>query len=246
MALSLFQLTNIVLVALLLFLAIRFLWMTLLHPPSQPAAWKEGVKRKVIPAPLVRLERFYPDKMRLYTWWLQVERLKKTGVSGAFAELGVYKGESARILHLMDPTRKFYLFDTFQGFPEADLEGETGVAATYTSQNFADTSISRVVRKINGNHLVEIVPGYFPGSAQAIADESYALVNIDVDLYKPTKAGLEYFYPRLTSGGIILVHDYNPKWPGVINAVDEFLDTISETPVLIPDRDGTLVVVKTV
>ncbi|MBN1197714.1 MAG: class I SAM-dependent methyltransferase [Bacteroidales bacterium] len=244
MHLSLFQIANIVLIGLLLFLFIRFLWMTFLHPPSQPAAWKEGVKMKQIPASLIRLERFYPDKVRFYTWWLQAERLKKEKISGAYAELGVYQGESARILHLMDPGRKFYLFDTFEGFPKEDLQGETGKAATYTTQDFAGTSIARVIRKINGNDRIEVVQGYFPDTADAVRDQSFALVNIDADLYKPTKAGLEFFYPRLTPGGVIFVHDYNSKWPGVIRAVDGFLATVPETLVLIPDREGTVVIVR--
>ncbi len=244
MDLSLFQLTNLILIALLVFLVIRFIWITLFHSANQPAAWKEAWSANQLPATLVRKERFYPDKVRFFTWWLQAERLKRENISGAYAELGVYKGDSAMLLHLMDPARKFYLFDTFEGFPEEDLNGETGKASTYTAQSFADTSISRVVQRINGNQLVEIVPGYFPDSAKGLTDETFALVNIDVDLYKPTKAGLDYFYPRMNLGGVILVHDYNPKWPGVIRAADEFLLAIPETPILIPDRDGTLMIVK--
>lgn len=244
MYLSLFQIANIVFIALLLLLAIRILWMTLLHPPSQPAAWKEGIKMKRIPASLIRLERFYPDKIRFYTWWLQIERLKKQTIPGAFAELGVYQGESARLLYLMDPSRRFYLFDTFEGFPAEDLRCEQRQAATYTARHFANTSVSRVLKRIGGNDRIVVIPGYFPDSVKSMKAEQFALVNLDADLYNPTKAGLEYFFPRLTPGGVILVHDYNPKWSGVIRAVDEFLQTIPETPVLIPDRDGTMVIIK--
>lgn len=244
MHLSLFQLANLILVAFLLFLSLRILWMTIFHPANQPASWKEAWRTKRLPARLVRLERFYPDKMRFFAMWLQVERLQNKKVQGAFAELGVYRGESARLLHLMDPSRKLFLLDTFEGFPVEDLIPETGLPATYTTRNFADTSISKVLKKIDGNHLIEVIPGYFPGSATALERVTFALVNIDADLYNPTKAGLEFFYPKLNRGGVILVHDYNPKWPGVIRATDEFLSTIPEIPVLIPDRDGTLVIVK--
>ena len=244
MDLSLFQLTNIILVALLLFLALRFLWMALFHPVNQPAAWKEARRAKRVPVSLIRLERFYPDKVRFFSWWLQTERLHRDKVPGAFAELGVYKGDSARLFHLMDPARKLYLFDTFEGFPEVDLQGETGKAATYTTRNFADTSIPKVLRRIRGNDLIQIHPGYFPDSAAPVAGETFALVNLDADLYKPTKAGLEFFYPRMSPGGVILVHDYNRNWPGVQKAVDEFLLTIPEVPVFLPDRDGTIMLIK--
>ena len=244
MDLSLFQLANFILVALLIFLIVRFFWVTIFHPFNQPAAWEEAKREKRLPPFLVRMGRLYPDKIRFYTWWLQTERLHRDKVPGAFAELGVYKGDSARLLHQMDSTRKLYLFDTFEGFPETDLEGETGKAASYTTLNFADTSVSKVLRRINGNDLVKILPGYFPDSAAPASEERFALVNIDVDLYKPTKAGLEFFYPRINRGGVLLVHDYNRKWPGVIKAVDEFLSTIPEIPFLIPDRDGTVVILK--
>ncbi|NQV01231.1 MAG: hypothetical protein HQ542_01175, partial [Bacteroidia bacterium] len=202
MEFSLFQFINFILVALVLFLALRFLWMIFFLQINQPAAWKEARRERRLPASLIRLERLYPDKVRFYTWWLQTERLQRNKVPGAFAELGVYKGDSARLLHLMDPARKLYLFDTFEGFPEVDLQGETGKAATYTTRDFADTSISKVRRRIKGNDLIEILPGYFPDSSVPVVGENFALVNIDVDLYKPTKAGLEFFYPRMNRGGV--------------------------------------------
>ena len=101
-----------------------------------------------------------------------------------------------------------------------------------------------MLKRINGNDQVEIHPGYFPDSASAVSEETFALVNIDADLYKPTKTGLEFFYPRLNPGGVLFVHDYNEKWPGVMKAVDEFLRTIPEVAIPIPDRDGTIMIIK--
>jgi O-methyltransferase len=179
-----------------------------------------------------------------FNWWLQVERLKAWQVAGAFAELGVYKGESARIIHHMDPDRRFHLFDTFEGFRPDDLEAERGEAATYSTNNFADTSIPTVVRFIEGNRNILIHAGYFPGSASEVFHERFALVNIDADLYNPTRAGLEFFYPRLSPGGVILVHDYNFKWEGVIEAVNDFCKTIPENPSLLPDRECTVIIIR--
>jgi hypothetical protein len=53
--------------------------------------------------------------------------------------------------------------------------------------------------------------------------ERFCFVNIDPDLYAPTKAGLQLFYPRMVNRGVILVHDYNIL-EGVTQAVDEFLE----------------------
>ena len=253
MPFSFFQILNFVIILIVLVVLTRYLWGMFFDSSYQPEEWQHMKKQGSVHPELERLEKQYPDKVRFFNWWFQAERLKRMGVKGAYAELGVYKGESARILHAMDPERTFYLFDTFEGFTGRDLEKETGEAATYTTRNFADTSLEKVRRYINGNENIIFCPGYFPDSARLFFAESaevkgkppaFSLVNIDADLYNPTKAGLEYFYPLLSPGGVIIIHDYTNKWEGVKNAVDEFCQTIPEWPVELPDVDGTVMIVK--
>ena len=67
-----------------------------------------------------------------------------------------------------------------------------------------------------------ICKGFFPESAKGVED-TFLFVNLDADLYAPTLAGLEFFYPRMVKGGIILVHDYFSKaFFGAKDAVREF------------------------
>jgi O-methyltransferase len=176
---------------------------------------------------------------------MQIQRIEKDAVPGDFAELGVYKGDSARIIHMMAPDRMLHLFDTFEGFTGTDLQSESGEASTYTSKNFSDTSVNKVLKKIGGNsEKITLHPGYFPESATGMENKTFALVNLDADLYNPTKAGLEFFYPRLSPGGVIFIHDYNYKWEGLLKAVNEFMLTVPETPVLSPDLDSTIMIIK--
>ena len=244
MKIPVFQIINYSLILIVLIIFIRYVWDLLFNNHYQPDEWQDGVKNKRISPILRTLERNYSDKVRFFNWWFQIERIKRENTEGSFAELGVYKGESARIIHHMDTGRKIHLFDTFGGFSEFDLEKETGEAATYTTKNFADTSIQKVRDLIRGNENVVFHPGYFPITAVECQNEIFALVNIDVDLYNPAKAGLEFFYPRLSPGGVIFIHDYNHKWEGLKKAVDEFFMKIPENPVIIPDMNGTIVLVK--
>jgi O-methyltransferase len=174
--------------------------------------------------------------------WLQVERLRKSDIKGAFAELGVYKGETARMIHAMDPQRKFYLLDTFEGFDSADLEAET-LRKENSRIDFSDTALEPVRDFVQGNENVIYVKGLFPASASVI-DEPFALVHLDVDLYLPTKAALRFFYPRLVPGGVIIVHDYHHTWDGIKKAVDEFMPTINESLIAVPDWQGSVMIIK--
>jgi O-methyltransferase len=245
MHLPVFYLLNFSIILVVLIFLIKYLWDMFFGENYEPPAWEQARKEGRFSRELLKASRNYPDKIRLYNFWLQIQRINKEGLKGDFAELGVYKGESARLLHLMDTDRNFHLFDTFEGFTRTDLKPETGEAATYSISSFADTSRDKVLKYIGGDRNKLIIhSGYFPQLTQELENVNYALVNIDADLYNPTIAGLEYFYPRLVPGGVIFIHDYNYKWEGLMKAVDEFAANIPEQFVLLPDLDSTVMIIK--
>jgi O-methyltransferase len=245
MHLPIFYLLNFSIILIVLIFLIKYLWDIFFGENYEPPFWEHTRKDGKISKELLKSARNYPDKIRLYNFWLQIQRINKEKIEGDFAELGVYKGESARLLHLMAQDRTLHLFDTFEGFTSTDLQTETGKALTYSNKNFADTSIEKVLKHIGGDPgKIRTHIGYFPQSAAGMDDASFALVNIDADLYNPTIAGLEYFYPRLLPGGVIFIHDYNDKWEGLMKAVNEFSKTIPEQLILVPDLDSTVMIVK--
>lgn len=238
-----FNIINITLVlALVVFMAYYFsnmLVFTKHYPTDFLKAMKDGEISKELKKVLNKIN----DKQRFYMLWFQIRRLKAENIEGDFAELGVYKGESAKYIHLMDSSRNFHLFDTFEGFPDKDLKGETGKAAEYTSKNFANTSLEEVKRYLNSDKFI-YYKGYFPETTKDFKAEKLAFVNIDADLYKPTIDALRFFYPKLSKGGVIFVHDYNYKWPGLKKAVKEFSEEIPEVPVVLSDDDSSVLIVK--
>ncbi len=75
----------------------------------------------------------------------------------------------------------------------------------------------------------------------AVADLKFSFVHLDVDLYESTLSALAFFWPRMSSGAIVLSHDY-PLLDGVVRAFSEFFrDKI--TPV-IPLSGGQCLAVK--
>ena len=65
--------------------------------------------------------------------------------------------------------------------------------------------------------------GWIPEVFATAPERRYRFVHIDVDLYAPVKASLEFFYPQLQPGGLIVIDDYGfTNWPGAKKATDDF------------------------
>lgn len=146
-------------------------------------------------------------------------------VKGDFAELGVFLGKSSRVINYYTENRNFYLFDTFSGFDDNDLDKEDA-ASKLSFDNFDNVNKAEVFAYIkqNGKGTVCIREGYFPETAADLESKKYAFVHLDCDLSEPIKARLEFFWPRLSPGGVIVIHDYiSRKYPGVKVVVDEFI-----------------------
>ena len=184
------------------------------------------------------------DPARYCAFGMAIQRILREEVPGAFAEVGVYLGSSSRVIHGLAPDRRMYLFDTFEGFPEGDLKGWEQKCGVRWSPDTFRSSVELVKRNMGDTRNVHFRKGYFPETAKGLEDERFAFVNLDVDLRKPTLAGLEFFYPRMNRGAYLFVHDYNnPEADrGVSEAVDLFFKDKKECIVEMPDAGGTIVI----
>lgn len=135
---------------------------------------------------------------------------------GAMAEVGVYRGASAKLICRAKGDKLLRLFDTYEGLPEASQE-DRGVH----KKNQYACSVDDVRAYVNGFENVHLHKGLFPDSTEGVEENEYCFCHFDVDLYAGTKACLEYFYPRMVPGGIMISHDYG-LLAGVEQAFDEF------------------------
>ena len=175
------------------------------------------------PVPMRRRDRFL----------LLVRELERTlELEGLVAECGCFRGLSSFLLcsrlKKLEPTFEgagYRVFDSFQGLSEPQPEDQ--LASTDASAPQADdVQAGRFAAGLDEvKHALAPFPdiAYFPGwipDAFPRDDAHYRFVHIDVDLYRPTRDSLEYFWPRLVAGARMVCDDYN--WPGARRAVDEF------------------------
>jgi hypothetical protein len=162
-------------------------------------------------------------------------------LKGNMAEVGVYTGGSTKILCEAKGETHLHLFDTFSGLPDTDTKKD----GSFQKGDFADCSIETVKKLLSHYPNVHFHKGFFPSTTKPLNNKAikFKFVHLDVDLYRSTHDALEWFYPRMVHGGIIITHDYGDLTvPGVKQAFDKFFSNKPE--VVIPIWYSQAIIVK--
>ena len=166
----------------------------------------------------------------MWSLYEAVRYLVGRGIKGDFVECGVLFGGSAMLIAktlmaLGDTSRDLWLYDSFQGFVGEQAEdditwyGDTITARFPDFETIARDNIASICYPADKIRIVK-------GDIEKIAPENkhgdIALLRLDTDTYRSTKAELDHFYPKLVSGGILIIDDYGHAY-GARRAVDEYL-----------------------
>ena len=136
---------------------------------------------------------------------------------GVMAEVGTYQGASAKIICEAKGDTPLHVFDTFEGLQDVSSDDPL------FRQNDYAANEEQVRQYLSAYPNVTLHRGYFPAdTGDAVADDTFSFVSLDVDTYQSTHDSLEFFYPRLMPGGILVSHDY-AQAEGVRKAFDEVL-----------------------
>lgn len=200
-----------------------------------------------------------PDK--LFALISAVRYVVRERIPGDIVECGVWRGGSmqavARVLRSeRDTDRDLYLFDTFAGMTTptaadtrisddataADLlathDRQDGVLAMATLSDVRG-GLAPIGYPADRLHFVE---GKVEDTVPGAAPEHIAVLRLDTDWYESTKHELEYLFPRISSGGVLIIDDYG-WWDGCRKAVDEYLHDTAQRLLLLRVDSGRVAVV---
>lgn len=159
----------------------------------------------------------------------------QAALDGEMAEVGVYQGCSAKIISTANAGIPLHLFDTFAGLPPP-----AGAETDHLHEGLYAASLASVQAFLASHNNVHFYPGLFPNTAGPCADIQFSFVHLDVDLKSSTLCCLDFFYPRMVLGGVILSHDYS-YLDGVRSAFNDFLATRPERVIELPTSQAMLV-----
>ncbi|NTV49868.1 MAG: macrocin-O-methyltransferase [Geobacteraceae bacterium] len=166
---------------------------------------------------------------------------------GDIVELGVYRGTTLmswanflEIRNMGDRQKQVFGFDNFAGFTAvSDKDGKCDetvgkVVSGFDSGEFEEIledaiSIFDKDRFIPYKPRVVLVKGNIEETVPKFVEEHpglrISLLHFDCDMYEPTKAGLEHFWPLVVPGGVVLFDEYGIRpWEGESRAVDEYFE----------------------
>ncbi len=189
---------------------------------------------------------------RLYALYKSVEYLVKASIPGDIVETGVWLGGSCMLaaetlLRLGDRSRRILLFDTFEGHPRPDREKDVDIWGNRASEEWERQTAQHGAGKWGYASLEQVkanlaqtgypsdklvfVKGKVEETILANIPPQVALLRLDTDWYESTKASLDYLYPKLAPGGVLIIDDYG-HYKGQKQAVDEYFAALGEHPLL--------------
>jgi len=150
-----------------------------------------------------------------------------------FVECGVKIGFSASIISKMLGI-KTYLFDTWLGHRSITrkdyptLKDLKSVSIYNPSVHNHFNKCYSYLRSNNDIGLFEFIKGDIietvPKFSNDHKDLQISCMHLDTDLYLPTKISLQYFYPYVKEGGLVIFHDHGKDGiTGINRCVEEFL-----------------------
>lgn len=188
-----------------------------------------------------------PD--RLHASYSALSATLNNGVPGAIVECGVFRGGSFCffldvVQTLVGPTREFWAYDTFEGFPEEVDEVLQGGATfrrddwhTDNFLKFFERNVSRTGYPLDKVHIVK---GSVLDTIPAHGPSEIAFLHLDTDYYEATKHELEHLYDRVPKGAAVAIDDYG-YFEGSRRAVDEFFAVRPKKPIMVrADHVGRL------
>ncbi|MEO8666317.1 MAG: TylF/MycF/NovP-related O-methyltransferase [Ignavibacteria bacterium] len=179
---------------------------------------------------------FTCDNQRIGKLVAHYELFKMTkDIEGSIVECGVFKGASflrfAMYRKLFDENskRKIIGFDSFAAFPQTNYEPDIKMRIDFVEecgeQSISTSQLMELLEKKDCAESIELVAGditnTIPGYVEKNPDLKISMLNLDADVYEPSVTVLEYLYPRIVPGGILILDDYG-VFPGETKAVDDY------------------------
>lgn len=166
---------------------------------------------------------------------------------GDFVECGTYTGIlSLAVCEYIDfnaTGKSFYLFDTFEGIPSDQISESEGRDQKLTmNEHWYPDFYETTLRNFVPFPRAQLIRGRVPETLSAVEIERVCYLSIDMNIAYPERAALEFFWPKLVAGGIVVFDDYAfPGHAAQKQTADEFAAIQGVEIFTLPTGQGLLI-----
>jgi len=162
---------------------------------------------------LLLADSSYDIRWRIHTLLWAAKNAEK--LDGDFVECGAGFGLFASAifsyLNFENLSKNYYLIDTFEGLSEKySTQEELKRTGNYYTKN--NPWHEEMIERFSGFENAKIIKGAIPDILSSVDIEKVSFLSIDMNTVTPEADALEFFWPKLVSGGIIVFDDYG--FPG--------------------------------
>lgn len=211
--------------------------------------------------------RTMTSEISLFNLILATRYIIENNILGDIVECGVWRaGSMMAVAHTLvdqgNSNRRLYLYDTYEGMTgptEKDrkfngesaetllgsfssLEGKEYAEGVIAYASLTDVQIGMSETKYNLNNIFYI-KGDVCETLQEAKHSQIAILRLDTDWYESTLAELEALWPYISSGGVLILDDYD-YWNGARLAVDEFFEKFPKKPFMAKLGGGGRLIIK--
>lgn len=172
-----------------------------------------------------------------YNVFQSMTYLARNGIAGCAIESGCFLGGIAIFMGLMRRRLQLdmpiVLLDTFCGPPVGTADTFLGrvIRTVKPLPNYELTIKEHITRHLGGLDGYTFVKGEVETTIPALEVGDVALLRLDTDFYSSTSTALNFLYPKLVSGGVLIIDDYG-TFKGARTATEDYLATLARKPLL--------------
>jgi len=152
------------------------------------------------------------DEYRCHELWQLVAQCEKDKQPGQYIEIGTWRGGTAGIigsrLAQLGSGNSLYVADTFTGVVKTSKADSaySGGEHSDTSRSLVETLLGQTLQLNN----FEILEGIFPDDTEHLvpANARFKMCHIDVDVYQSATDIVDWIWPKLNIGGLVVFDDY--------------------------------------
>lgn len=232
---------NVIIINIIVIVGLSYFWSFWTHKVFKPWGWLEMKRRGLIKSDVMKEERTYKDRVRYYAYFFAMKQVEDQEIGGSFVMAGLEDAALLRLVRSQCPEREMWVVAPMEESSVTVVHENCQGKVTEESVpvNFVDEETVRGCMTDEARD--HVIKGEVKENIGKVSG-SVAMACIDCVTYDGVISSLRQLYPLMSEGGIIIVHSYNHEWQEVRKAVDEFMASVPEVIVPLPDMYGSVAI----